>query len=218
MTRSEPHTDALRDRLVPSVPLALRIGLMGYLILALSACGAGIEPTEVASPPATEADGADPAAERTIAAILQADERFSRFTELAATTMTTIPGTPSLLEVWDMPASQLGAGDGITIFAPTDAAFEALEPEILAALESGALDNDLRVLLISNHYVHRPYLSADFENGPVNVRAGRAEITLDPLTFGGQRIVDTDIEAANGYLHVLDGVVISDDLRARLGD
>jgi hypothetical protein len=111
----------------------------------------------------------------------------------------------------------------------TDTAFDALDPEILAAYEAGGLDNLVRYVWLGHHTVHRPYPSREFteglqgnwqptgvgtwENttgpsGPVDV-----ELTLDPLTYGGCPILQKDLRASNGYIHVLGGVVLTDDLR-----
>lgn len=33
-------------------------------------------------------------------------------------------------------------------------------------------------------------------------------MTVEPLTYGGQPILQTDLRVANGYIHVIGGVVV----------
>jgi hypothetical protein len=47
----------------------------------------------------------------------------------------------------------------------TDTAFDALDPEILAAYEAGGLDNLVRYVWLGHHTVHRPYPSREFTEG-----------------------------------------------------
>jgi hypothetical protein len=49
-------------------------------------------------------------------------------------------------------------------------------------------------------------------SGPVDV-----ELTLDPLTYGGCPILQTDLRTANGYIHVIGGVVLTDKVRDAAG-
>jgi hypothetical protein len=44
------------------------------------------------------------------------------------------------------------------------------------------------------------------------------ELTRDPLTYGGCPILQTDLRAANGYIHVIGGVVVTDQLREAVVD
>jgi len=70
--------------------------------------------------------------------------------------------------------------------------------------------------LLANHYVHSLYPASEFGGGPVKVWRGEADLSVDPLTFGGHSIVATDLQTSNGYIHIVDGVVVSDNLRAHL--
>lgn len=164
----------------------------------------------------------------TVSEVLRRDGRFVQFRMLAAATQTQI--SSSFLEIWDQQTDRPGNRAWVTIFVPTDSAFAALDPEIRTALAEGRLDNLVRYTWLGHHTVHRPYPSTAFtaglqgnwqptgigkwENttgpsGPVDV-----ELTLDPLTYGGCPILETDLRTANGYIHVIGGVVLTDDLRA----
>lgn len=167
------------------------------------------------------------ARELTVAEVLRRDERFSQFRKLAEETST--QAAISFLEIWDRPTDAFGNELWTTVFVPTDTAFAVLDPDILTAFQEGRLDNLIQYGWLGHHTVHRPYPSTEFtegpqgnwqptgtgtwENtagasGPVDVR-----LTLDPLTYGGCPILQTDLRVANGYIHVIGGVVVTDRLR-----
>ena len=193
--------------------------LAAVLLLAgLIACGS--DPTAVSCEGAGTA-GSDPGvtgeatAEMSIADMLRAEPRFSRFRDLTIRTVSEGRGQ-SWLEIWDFEGSQMGDNrEGVTVFVPTDAAFERLDPSLLEAIEGPDLDNEIRYNLLGHHYVHRLYPESDFAAGPQRTWSGggSVEMTTDPLTWGGCPIVETDVRLSNGYIHVVDGVVIPADLR-----
>ena len=153
----------------------------------------------------------------TIAEVLRSDQRFTRFRDIVARTETRI--AESILAVWDWPAARLGVNsDGVTVFVPTDGAFEALDPAVRAAIEDPNVENELLYSLFGHHYVHRLYPSDEFEPGPQTTWrrsvSGPVELSIEPLTWGGHPIVETDLRTANGIIHVIDGVVVPDELVA----
>lgn len=154
------------------------------------------------------------ASETSIAGVLAGDPRFTQFCRIVEGTFS--PGLGlSWLEIWDWPASRMGDNqDGVTVFAPTNDAFAALDPALRTALDDGAVDNQLLYLLLGHHYVHRLYPSADFENGPQRTWAGSGtvELSLDPLSYGGCNVIETDIRASNGYVHAIDCVVVPEQM------
>ena len=196
---------------------ASRGGIVLLMFAALTACGgpeAGSAPA-TAQPVVTVAP--EEAATMTIADVLRADERFSKYRALVERTRT--PIAESWLEVWDWNAARMGDDrDGVTVFVPTDAAFEMLEPAVLAVLDDPDVDNELLYALLGHHYVHRLYPSRSFEPGPQATwrrsASGPVELTLDPLTWGGSSIEQTDLRTANGYIHVIGGVVVPDEVAA----
>jgi hypothetical protein len=168
---------------------------------------AGALPTEATS-------AAQPTSDLTIAGLLTSDPRFELFCGIASQAVS--PGLGlSWLEIWDWPASRMGDNqDGVTVFAPTDDAFATLDSVVLAALENGALANEVLISLLAHHYIHWLYASADFQPGaqPTRGRSTTVELSLAPLTFGGCAVVETDIRVANGVVHVLDCVVVPVEL------
>lgn len=155
------------------------------------------------------------ASETSIAGVLARDPRFTQFCGIVERTFS--PGLGlSWLEIWDWPASRMGDDqDGVTVFVPTSDAFAALDPALLTALQDGAVDNDMLYSLLGHHYVHRLYPSTDFEAGAQRTwsGSGTVELSLDPLTYGGCNVIETDIRANNGYLHAIDCVVVPDEMR-----
>jgi transforming growth factor-beta-induced protein len=108
-------------------------------------------------------------------------------------------------------------GEGpFTVFAPTNAAFEAL----LTELEIDGLDNvsDAQLTeILLNHVVSGKVLSTDLTAGYVNTLATGAQQTkvslLVDLTAGvrlnNRAVVTTaDIDADNGVVHVIDKVLL----------
>jgi len=161
-----------------------------------------------------------PMSEMSIGDLLRDDPRFERFGSL--TERARSPGLGlSWIEIWDWSADRMGDNqDGVTVFVPTDAAFDALEPEVAAALADTDVANDLLYSLLGHHYVHRLYPSAEFEPGPQRTWSGTGsvELSLEPLAFGGCAIVETDLRLTNGIVHVIDGIVMPPEVRQALLD
>lgn len=191
------------------------------LLTAMLACGGGDPMSITCEGVGTSEDSTgstvtpEAAAEMSIAEMLGADPRFTRFHDLVSRTVST-GLNQSWLEIWDWPASRMGdSQEGVTVFVPDDAAFERLDPRLLTVIEDPELDNDIRYSLLGHHYVHSLYPSSEFEAGSQRTwrGAGSVELTLEPLTWGGCPVVQTDIRVSNGYIHVVDGIVIPADLR-----
>ncbi|MBW3665549.1 MAG: fasciclin domain-containing protein [Actinobacteria bacterium] len=202
----------------PSSIVRSAMKLLGSLVCLalLAACGSAA--TSAASSPSPQEQlrtvSPERASDMTIAEVLGADERFTIFHELADSTETGIPGHPSWLEVWDWDAERLGNDrDGVTVFVPTDDAFAATASELVPALRDGDLVNQARYIWLGHHYVHLLYPSSDFEAGRQHTWRGNVDMTLDPLAWGGHAVVQTDLRTANGYIHVIDGVVVPAEVR-----
>ena len=103
------------------------------------------------------------------------------------------------------------SGDGpFTVFAPTNAAFEALPAGTLDSLladPSGALTDVLQLHVISGEVDSAAAIAAagtnvDTLGGPVAV-----ELRGEDLYVGGAKVVIADIQASNGVIHVIDAVI-----------
>jgi uncharacterized surface protein with fasciclin (FAS1) repeats len=102
-----------------------------------------------------------------------------------------------------------------TVFAPTDAAFAAMPPDIMERLSS---DRDLMSRVLAYHVIsaESPLVSDQIKT-PVSLRTlERSEITITKrrgqLYVNSARVVAADIEASNGVIHAIDQVLIPDDL------
>jgi uncharacterized surface protein with fasciclin (FAS1) repeats len=140
--------------------------------------------------------------DRSIAAVLAGDDRFDTLVRI--------------LEQ-DAPAvvfrSLADTDADITWFAPTDEAFAALPEGLLDAL----LSEDRRIQALLNHHALRGvYSSADLEarageggrlgtiaGGLIELSLNNGELKVDDAT-----VVEADIGAANGLIHVVDAVLI----------
>ena len=102
----------------------------------------------------------------------------------------------------------------LTVFAPTDDAFEALGPETVGQLMLPE-NRDQLVTILEYHLLENPVRTADL-NGVTEAptRAGDA-LTVERVGErvlvggeGGAVVTDADIEASNGVIHVIDKVLI----------
>jgi uncharacterized surface protein with fasciclin (FAS1) repeats len=102
-------------------------------------------------------------------------------------------------------------GDGpFTVFAPTNAAFEALPAGTLDSLladPSGALTEVLQLHVIAGEVNSEAATAAAGTN--VETLGGPVAVALEgeSLTVGGATVVQADIEACNGIVHVIDAVI-----------
>lgn len=137
--------------------------------------------------------------ESTIVNIAAADERF--------TTLVAALGATGLDTVL---ASQT---DTFTVFAPTDAAFEAMGSANVTAL-LGDLDNLTEILqqhVITDAAVDA--VTAYSLSGNAATTVGGAEVPISisskrELRVGGAKVIIADIHASNGVIHVIDTVIV----------
>jgi uncharacterized surface protein with fasciclin (FAS1) repeats len=100
-------------------------------------------------------------------------------------------------------------GDGpFTVFAPTDAAFEALDPATLEAVQN---DPELLKSVLLYHVVEGEVMSSDIEPGDVpTVEGSTVTITVDGGTVkvNDATVTTADVTASNGVIHVIDTVLV----------
>lgn len=163
--------------------------------LALTACGSDDEATEDTAAEATE----DTMAEETmdagdIVAVASGNPDFS--------TLVAAIQAAGLVETLQ------GAGP-FTVFAPTNAAFDAL-PEGL--LEKLLLPENVAVLtaILTYHVVPGMVMSADVTAGDVaTVEGSNIAVTTDGgVKVNGANVVSVDVAASNGVIHVIDAVIV----------
>ena len=100
----------------------------------------------------------------------------------------------------------------ITLFAPGDEAFDALPADALAKLRA---DPEVLRRVLTHHSVAGALLVPDLVAGPLEaLDGGSLEIGRDgaTVTVSGATVIASDITAANGVVHVIDTVLLPDDV------
>ncbi len=150
------------------------------------------------------------------------------FVVSAQTTQAKNPGTivdiaigaaPEFTSLVDAVASQglvptLQSEGPFTVFAPTNRAFERLPSYITRAVEKNpALLKDILLA----HVVPGEFRAADVVAMDSLTTAGGSELDVriagNRVSVGRARVVQTDILASNGVIHVIDRVIITPEVR-----
>lgn len=121
------------------------------------------------------------------------------------------------LEAAELTEALMGEGP-FTVFAPPNAAFEALPEGVVDALLMPE-NQDLLTDVLTYHVVPGEFMSGDLETGPVETLEGSelpVVIDDDTATVGEIPIVAVDIPASNGVVHVIDGVLVPDEVATEL--
>ncbi len=104
-------------------------------------------------------------------------------------------------------------GDGpFTVFAPTDAAFEALPAGTVEELLKPE-NKDQLVAVLTYHVVPGKVMSSDLagqalEADTVQGSTVAIDATGDGVKVDGASVVSADVEASNGVIHVIDAVIL----------
>jgi uncharacterized surface protein with fasciclin (FAS1) repeats len=165
--------------------------------LVLGACGSDDEATEDTAAEVTEdtmAEETMPAEAGDIVAVASGNPDFS--------TLVAAVAAAGLVETLQ--------GEGpFTVFAPTNAAFDAL-PEGL--LEKLLLPENVGVLtsILTYHVVAGKVMSTDVTAGDVpSVEGSTIAVTTDGgVKVNGANVVAVDVAASNGVIHVIDAVIV----------
>ena len=180
--------------------------------LVLAACGSDsndaddADTSEETADESGEAASADEAAAGTIVDVAVAAGTFE--TLVAAVTAADL-------------AETLSAEGPYTVFAPTDEAFAALPEGLVDALLLPE-NVDALTAILTYHVLDAEVPSSDVAPGDVETLQGEA-ITIgvdgDTVTVNDATVTAADVEASNGVIHVIDGVLVppSIDPSALLG-
>ena len=168
------------------------IAIAAASVLLLSACGSDGSTSDTTVAAADETEMATEVGN--IVAVAQGNPEFS--TLVAAIT-----------------AAGLGdalSGEGpFTVFAPTNAAFEALPAGLLEKL---LLPENKEVLtkILTYHVVPSKVMAADVAAGDVTTLEGSAfAITTEGgVKVNASNVTATDVAASNGVIHVIDAVLV----------
>ena len=139
--------------------------------------------------------------------------------EIAAYTPDSFSTLTAALVSTDLAATLNGEGE-FTVFAPTNAAFDAAAAAILGEGSTGldlllALDKETLADILLYHVVPGALFSGDVLAADTFTTVNGADVTRDETTIvGGQGssgglVLDLiDIAASNGVVHVIDGVLL----------
>jgi transforming growth factor-beta-induced protein len=99
-----------------------------------------------------------------------------------------------------------------TVLAPTNDAFDDLDPALLRDLLRPRNKEQLQEVLLY-HILPGYQPSTSFTAGPTEtlLLGFDMQVEVDPLTFDNANVVDADAEACNGVLHTIDTVLSPDD-------
>ncbi|MCM1982949.1 fasciclin domain-containing protein [Lyngbya confervoides] len=149
------------------------------------------DPPTAETPSAAEAD----AASKTLVELASSAEEFSTLVQA--------------IEAAGLTETLSGEG-AFTVFAPTNAAFEALPPGVLEALLQP--DNkSLLVKVLTYHVLPQKLMAADLASGEVETVAGTpATVTVEPeaVKIDDATVEQADVEASNGVIHAIDKVLV----------
>lgn len=116
----------------------------------------------------------------------------------------------ALLELAGLSEYFMCAGP-FTLLAPTNEAFQALDPATFQQLLLPANRQRLQDLLLY-HILPGLYLSADFNDGSTldTLLPGESvSVTINPIVFNGRAaVVQSDIIACNGVIDIIDDVLV----------
>ncbi len=103
-------------------------------------------------------------------------------------------------------------GDGpFTVFAPTDDAFAALPAETLESLQQPENADQLEQILLY-HVADGDVASSDLSDGQEVETLQGGSLTVgvsdEGVTVNDANVVQADVDASNGVIHVIDAVLI----------
>ena len=157
----------------------------------------------------------EPAAETTTAAATPSDAMTEEAMEVG-----TIVDVASANEDFETLVAAVGAADltetlsgegPFTVFAPTDAAFEALPEGLLDALLLPE-NKDVLTSILTYHVVSGEVTSDQVTAGDVDTVEGEAITLTTPdgkvVLNDSAEVTAVDVDASNGVIHVIDGVLV----------
>jgi uncharacterized surface protein with fasciclin (FAS1) repeats len=187
----------------------MAVGTVAALVFTAAACGSedseDSTSTEETSSATAEPTEEESAAEEEAQDIVDTAVAAGQFETLA-----------TALEAAGLVETLKGEGP-YTVFAPTDEAFAALPDgtldELLAEPE-GQLTEILTYHVIPDEVMAEDVVSMDGESvatvqgGEITIRVDGDQVMLEDATGATVNVVQTDVTASNGVIHVIDGVLM----------
>jgi uncharacterized surface protein with fasciclin (FAS1) repeats len=102
-------------------------------------------------------------------------------------------------------------GEGpFTVFAPTDAAFAAIQKDVDTLLKPE--NKDKLASILTYHVVSGKTMAAALKDGQelTTVQGGKLKVTIkgDKVMIGEAHVTMADVAASNGVVHVIDKVLL----------
>ncbi|MFY9231404.1 MAG: fasciclin domain-containing protein [Candidatus Nanopelagicales bacterium] len=196
-----------KSRLAAVAALALASGLV------LTACSSSDDDT-AAEPAASEAAAVEADADDMAEDAEMADEApasAGTIVDIAAGT----DGFATLVAAADAAGLiETLSGEGpFTVFAPTDDAFAALPEGLVDALLLPE-NKDVLTKILTYHVVPGTVMAADIVDGDVATVEGQTVTlsTMDGVKVNDATVIQADIVADNGVVHVIDAVIVPADV------
>jgi len=171
-------------------PSWLALPLAVLLVVGLAACGGGQEQEQEAS------DQMESETPGTIAEIASNDSRFS--------TLVTALDSAGLVQT-------MQDGGPFTVFAPTNAAFNALPDGTVEDLLQPENRERLTAIL-TYHVVEGTAMAADVQGMSSATTLEGSDVSISTsdgsVQVGGATVVQADVEASNGVIHAIDAVLM----------
>lgn len=163
--------------------------------LTLAACGGSSDETAAETAETTSEEMAvEETGAGTVVDVASSTEGFS--------TLVAAVGAADLVDT-------LNSEGPFTVFAPTDDAFAALPPGVLDALLLPE-NKDTLTKILTYHVVPGAVMAADVTDGDVATVEGQTVSlsTADGVTINGATVIQADVVADNGVIHVIDAVIL----------
>ena len=165
------------------------------LTLSAAACGDDEESAAMAAPSMAETTPEPATASQDIVALAQGNEQLSTLVKAVTAA--------------DLAPTLQGEGP-FTVFAPTNDAFEALPQGTLDDLLAPAGKEQLTEIL-TFHVVEGEVMASDLSDGQIikTVQGDELEVSIDgeEVKIGDATVVQADVDASNGVVHVIDTVL-----------
>jgi uncharacterized surface protein with fasciclin (FAS1) repeats len=175
--------------------------------LTLAACSSSGDETATSEPSAAASEEA--AAETDMANEVPASAGTLVDVAAAAGQFTTVLAAAEAAGLVDT----LNGAEPFTVFAPTDEAFAALPAGLVDALLLPE-NKDVLAKILTYHVVPGTVMAADIADGEVATVEGQ-NVTLstaDGVTVNGAKVIQADVVADNGVIHVIDAVIVPPDV------
>jgi uncharacterized surface protein with fasciclin (FAS1) repeats len=168
----------------------------------------GVEQPDTTAPTENTDDLPEGSENQSLTELLQQASASGSFTTLA-----------QAVEAAEIGDALQATGEPYTILAPTDEAFAELPEGALEQLLQPANQGLLRQVL-AYHVIPAEVTSNDISTGRVETLGGgiAVQVAEDRIIINDGSVIQADIQAANGVIHVINRVLMPSELRQQIAD